>query len=86
MWLVYLRFDDGGTVRTYHIRTHNRDMVDELLKLAEQRGLSLTAKLVEYAAFITSGTIKLKPMLVPNFHFYEHADFVRHWNEVASAP
>lgn len=85
MWLVYLRFDDQGTVRTYHIRTFNRTMVDELLKLAEQRGLSPTAKLVEYAAFITSGTIKLKPMLVPNFHFYEHQDWVTRWNEAAQA-
>lgn len=84
MWLVYLRFDDQGEVRTYHIRTHNRDMVNELLKLAEQRGLSPAAKLVEYAAFITSGTIKLKPMLVPNFHFYEHQDWVARWNDVAS--
>jgi hypothetical protein len=85
MWLVYLRFDDQGAVRTYHIRTGSRESVQELLKLAEQRGLSPTAKLVEYAAFITSGTIKLKPMLVPNFHFYEHQDWVRRWNEGASA-
>ena len=24
MWLVYLRFDDQGVVRTYHIRTGSR--------------------------------------------------------------
>jgi len=64
MWLVYLRFDDQGAVKTYHGRTHNKDTVQELLRLAEQRGLTPTAKLVEYAAFITSGTIKLKPMIV----------------------
>jgi len=79
MWLVYLRFDDEGTVCTYHIRTGARASVDELLALAERRGLTPAARLVEYAAFIVSGTIKLKPMLVPNFHFFEHADFVRRW-------
>ncbi len=84
MWLVYFRFDDQGAVRTYHIRTSGRAEVDTLLKLAEQRGLSPTAKLVEYAAFIVSGTIKLKPMLVPNFHFYEHQDWVMRWNETAN--
>lgn len=83
MWLVYFRFDDAGAVRTYHIRTYGREGVNELLKLAEQRGLSPTAKLVEYAAFITSGTIKLKPMLVPNFHFYDHQEWVQRWKEAA---
>lgn len=81
MWLVYLRFDDAGAVKTYHVRTYNRAMVDELITLAEQRGLTPTAKLVEYAAFITSGTIKLKPMLAPNFHFYLHEDWVARWKE-----
>ncbi|PDW03381.1 hypothetical protein CJ255_08985 [Candidatus Viridilinea mediisalina] len=82
MWLVYLRFDDQGTVRTYHIRTHNRETVNELLKLAEQRGLTPTATLVEYAAFIISGTLKLKPMLVPNFHFYLHEEWVERWQDI----
>jgi hypothetical protein len=41
-----------------------------------------TAKLFKYAAFIVSGTIKLKPMIVPNFHFYLHEDFVARWKEV----
>jgi hypothetical protein len=86
MWLVYLRFDDQGVVRTYHIRTGSRADVDAILTLAEQRGLAPTAKLVEYAAFMVSGTIKLKPMLVPNFHFYAHADVVRRWHEVGTAP
>jgi hypothetical protein len=26
-----------------------------------------------------SGTIKLKPMIVPNFHFYLHGDFIERW-------
>jgi hypothetical protein len=34
---------------------------------------------VEYAAFIISGTIKLKPMIVPNFHFYLHEEFIERW-------
>lgn len=84
MWLVYLRFDDQNQVKTYHIRTWNKASVEELVSRAEKHGLSKTAKLVEYAAFITSGTIKLKPMIVPNFHFYLHEDFVARWNEVES--
>jgi len=86
MWLVYFRFDDQGEVRTYHIRTGNKADVEALVGLAAKHGLSKTAKLVEYAAFIASGTIKLKPMLAPNFHFYLHEEFVRRWNEVDSLP
>ena len=86
MWLVYFRFDDQGEVKTYHIRTSSKTDVEMLVRLAEKHGLSKTAKLVEYAAFIASGTIKLKPMLVPNFHFYLHEEFVRRWNEVDHQP
>ena len=85
MWLMYLRFHDQGAVKTYHVRTYNKDTVQELLRLAEQRGLTPTAKLVEYAAFITSGTIKLKPMIVPNFHFYLHEEWVSRWQQGAEA-
>lgn len=82
MWLLYLRFDDQGQVKTYHIRTGSKASMEALLALAEKHGLSKTAKLVEYAAFIVSGTIKLKPMIAPNFHFYLHEDFVKRWEEV----
>ena len=82
MWLLYLRFDDQGEVRTYHVRTGSKSDVEYLLSLAEQHGLSPTARLVEYAAFLVSGTIKLKPMIVPNFHFYLHDDFIHRWQAV----
>src|SRR5437867_1715039 len=81
MWLVYLRFDDQGQVKTYHVRTSSKDDVTALIALAEKHGLTTTAKLVEYAAFIVSGTIKLKPMIVPNFHFYLDEDFLAKWKE-----
>jgi hypothetical protein len=80
MWLVYFRFDDQGEVQTYHIRTGSKDDVRDLLARAERHGLTPTARLVEYAAFSVSGTIKLKPMMVPNFHFYEHAEFLARWH------
>ena len=79
MWLFYLRFDDRGHVQTYHIRTYNNATAAELITKAEHHGLMSTAKLVEYAAFIVSGTIKLKPMIVPNFHFYLHEEFIERW-------
>lgn len=82
MWLVYLRFDDGGQVKTYHIRTYSKNDVTDLIARAERHGLTPTSKLVEYAAFITSGTIKLKPMIVPNFHFYQHEEFIERWEAV----
>lgn len=82
MWLVYLRFDDQGAVRTYHVRTGNKQNVQEILKRAEKHGLTPTSRLVEYAAFIVSGTVKLKPMIAPNFHFYLHEDFHKKWDEV----
>ena len=85
MWLLYLRFDDKGEVKTYHVRTGGKDHVLELLTLAEQHGLTPTARLVEYAAFAVSGTIKLKPMMVPNFHFYLHTEFVERWNAAHNA-
>lgn len=79
MWLVYLRFDDQGLVKTYHIRTGSKHDVEQIIACAERHGLAPTARLVEYAAFSVSGTIKLKPMIAPNFHFYEHADFLARW-------
>ncbi len=85
MWLLYLRFDDQGEVKTYHVRTGSKADVLDLLALAEQHGLTATARLVEYAAFAVSGTIKLKPMMVPNFHFYLHTEFVERWQAVDSA-
>jgi hypothetical protein len=81
MWLVYLRFDDQGKTHTYHIRTSSKADVQEIVKLAEKRGLTKTAKLEEYAAFYTSGSINLKPMIVPNFHFYLDTDFIAKWKE-----
>ncbi len=82
MWLVFLRFDDQGHVRTYHIRTGSKHDVQHIISLAEAHGLTATSKLVEYAAFAISGTIKLKPMMVPNFHFYLHNEFIERWQAV----
>jgi hypothetical protein len=85
MWLVYLRFDDQGTVKTYHVRTGSKQDVQHLLSLAEAHGLTSTSKLVEYAAFAITGTVKLKPMMVPNFHFYVHDDFIERWHAADTA-
>ncbi len=59
MWLLYLRFDDAGTVCTHHARTSSKADVQELLRLAGQPGLTPTAQLVEYAPVPVSGHIKL---------------------------
>jgi hypothetical protein len=85
MWLLYLRFDDGGQVKTYHVRTYSKSDVADLIARAERHGLTPTSKLVEYAAFIVSGTIKLKPMIVPNFHFYLHEEFIERWTAADGA-
>jgi hypothetical protein len=82
MWLLYLRFDDNGVAKTYHVRTGSKRDVQDFLTMAEKHGLTASEKLVEYAAFSVSGTIKLKPMLVPNFHFYDHYDFLARWQAV----
>ena len=82
MWLVYLRFDDQGKVDTYHVRTANKATSDKVLKMAEKRGLSASSKLLEYAMFYASGTIKRKLAIVPNFHFYDYVDFVSRWKAV----
>lgn len=82
MWLLYLRFDDRGAVKTYHVRTSSKADVEYLVKISERHGLFVSEQLVEYAAFSVSGTIKTKPMNVPNFHYYEHAEFVRRWEAV----
>ena len=81
MWLVYLRFDDNGQVKTYHVTAENKKVVDETINLAEQHGLKLSEKLVEYAFFYARGT--MKPKHVPNFHFYKQAEFVRRWQAAA---
>lgn len=67
MWLVYLRFDDRSQVKTYHIRTSSKSDVRALLELARKHGLTPTEKLVEYAAFVVSGTIKLRNMWYQTF-------------------
>jgi hypothetical protein len=77
MWLVYLRFDDQGQVKTYHVTAENKKAVDEIYALAEQHGLKMTEKLVEYAFFYARGT--MKPKHVPNFHFYKQAEFEGKW-------
>ena len=56
-------------------------MVDHILKGTERHGLTPTAHLVEYAAFVVSGTIKLKPMIVPNFHFFLEQDWLDRWQK-----
>jgi hypothetical protein len=81
MLLVNRRFDDQVKARTYHIRTSSKADVQAIVKLAEKRGLTKTAKPEEYAAFYTSGSINLKPMIGPNFHFYLDTDFIAKWKE-----
>ena len=76
MWLLYLRFDDGGVVKTNHVRTGSKADVLELLQLAEQHGLTPSSKLIEDASFPVSGHIKRRGMMAPNFHFYDHLEFV----------
>ena len=42
MWLLYLRFDDNGEVKTYHVRTGSKVDVLELLAMADPHGLTPT--------------------------------------------
>jgi hypothetical protein len=83
MWLLYLLFEDGGQFSSYHITAENKKRAEHLFSLAEQRGLSPTARLVEYAIFYTRGTVK--PKQVPNFHFYNHVDFEARWHQVVDS-
>lgn len=80
MWLAYFRFEDGGRVDTYHVRAPNKEAIHALFRLAELRGLTPASKMVEYAFFYCRGTIK--PKEVPNFHFYNHHEFVERWEAV----
>lgn len=80
MWLVYLRFNNGSDIKTYHVTASNKIEADNLLALAEKRGFSTTSKLVEYAIFYAHATIK--PKHVPNFHFYTHKEFISRWEGV----
>jgi hypothetical protein len=77
MWLIYLRFDDKGKVKTYHISADNKAESQEVLSLAEKHGLTPTEKLVEYSVFYSQRTIK--PKEVANFHFYSHIEFTDRW-------
>jgi hypothetical protein len=79
MWLLYLLFDDQGQFRSYHVTARNKVEADQIFKLAEQRGLSATARLVEYGIFYTRGTVK--PKAVPNFHFYRGSEFEERWQQ-----
>jgi hypothetical protein len=80
VWLLYLRFDDRGQVKTYHIRTYSKATVDDLMARAERHGLTSTAQLVEHAAFIANSAIR--PKSVPNFHFFLHEEFIKRWMAV----
>lgn len=82
MWLIYLRFDDEGQVKTYHVTAENKQAVDKVYALAEQHGLKLTEQLVEYAFFYAHATVK--PKHVPNFHFYTLTEFVERWHKAQS--
>jgi hypothetical protein len=39
MWLVYLRFDHGHETKTYHVTAGNKIEAENILALAEKRGL-----------------------------------------------
>lgn len=82
MWLVYLRYEDQEKVDTYHLLAGNKKYVDEILRKAQLHGVTKTAELVEYAAFYTSGTIKKKLAIVPNFHFDEESRFFERWETI----
>lgn len=80
MWLLYFRFDDQGQIITMHVRCRYKRDAEAILKLAERRGLTQTAKLVEYALFGSGATIQ--PYTVPNFHYFTAEDFQKRWGEV----
>lgn len=50
-WLVYLRFDVGAAVETYHVAVISKDRTPLVVARAQQRGPSPGARLVEYAVF-----------------------------------
>lgn len=79
MWLLSFLFEDQGQVKSYHVTARNKVEADQVFKLAEERGLSATARLVEYAVFYTRGTVK--PKAVPNFHFYRGSEFEERWQQ-----
>ncbi len=77
MWMVYLRFDDQGEVKTYHVGAGNKESADQVINMAEQRGLTPASQLIEYAVFHSQRNIY--PKHVPNFHYYELGDFSKRW-------
>lgn len=77
-WLLYLRFDDGGMVQTYHMATSSKAAVQELMRLAQQRGFTPSARLVESAAF-SVGHMKRTRVQTDPSQFFEHAQFVERW-------
>ncbi len=81
MWLLYFRFDDQGNLMTMHVRCRLKRDAEAMLKLAQQRGLTATATLAEYALFGASGTIQ--PYYTPNFHYMLAEEFQRRWQEGA---
>ena len=83
LYPLYLRFDDQGTVQTCHVCTGSEADVKEILRLAQQHGLTLTAHLVESAAF-SVGYVKRRRVRADPTQFFEHAGFVARWKAVAS--
>ena len=77
MWLIYLRFDDRGEVRTYHVSASNREVVDHIMALANQHGLSRHANLVESCSFYARSNIEAKE--TPNFHLFTAEEFAIRW-------
>lgn len=72
-WLLYVRYDAQGAPRTFHVICPNKVEAQETLRLAERVGPQPGAKLVEYASFYCSGTIR--PMEVPSLHTFTQQDF-----------
>jgi hypothetical protein len=81
MWLLYFRFDDQGQVVTMHVRCALKRTAEGLLKLAQERGLTPTSRLVEYALFGAGATIQ--PYTVPNFHYLTEETFRARWEKAA---
>lgn len=83
MWLIYLRFDDNNQVVTQFVICPNKVTVGHIITLADQHGLTESARLVEYESFYSSGTIKANKG--PNSTIYHHTQFVSRWERVENS-
>jgi len=85
MRIVYLRFHDSDQTKSYAIHVPDQQSLNKVIACAEYHGLSISEKLVGFAAFIGSDDPNLKPLLGSDCLSFLYEEWIGHWKRIHSS-